>query len=89
MVFGLQAVRGTQTILSHSDLLEWQMRLKDVHYDCPVPKETDETSQFIMSVVDCSDEAAIFRYDYKVKRQQNGLIFILIFWCFFFIVKQW
>lgn len=65
----MSSLAKASQIISHKDLLKWQSRIKDVNFECPLLADNEAklpSGSFIVSVVDCSEEGASYRYNYKV-----------------------
>ena len=54
---------------------KWQDNIKDIHFQCPVEVDEKPAGSPLLEVVDCADENAVYRYDYKLaggKKAKKG-----------------
>ena len=53
--------------LDLEELKKWREKVQDIKYQCPESKyNTQKDILSILEVVNCDEQGAIFRYDYKV-----------------------
>ena len=59
--------------VTKEELEIWRENVQDHNYKCPVPEinEVPKDIPKILEVVDCDDQGALFRYDYKVNGVSN------------------